>query len=62
MILYKHSDAPYLLGIQARRVLSEYSYMGETYDSTTLNGELLASLIVLKNVISSATEAETGAL
>jgi hypothetical protein len=63
MILRCHSDASYLSESQARSRAGGFFYMGTAdISNTTINGAILASTTIMKPVLSSASEAEIGAL
>jgi hypothetical protein len=63
MILHCHSDASYLSESQARSCAGGLYYMGAAdITNTTINGAILASTTIMKPVLSSASEAEIGAL
>jgi hypothetical protein len=64
MILYIYSDASYLLEREAKRRSWGFFYMGNSADTANklTNGALLIIRTVLKHVMSSAAEAEIGAV
>ena len=63
MILYKESDAAYLVLPQARsRVASIFYLSNATSGSPPLNGAIQVICKTLQNVVSSAAEAETGGI
>jgi hypothetical protein len=64
MILHIHSDASYLSENEAKSRAGGFFYMGDTTktDKKLTNGAILIISKVLKNVISSAGEAEIGAV
>jgi hypothetical protein len=63
MILKIHSDASYLSESKARSRSAGHFYMGnKDNDDDTHNGSILATTQIMKAVLSSASEAETGAL
>jgi hypothetical protein len=64
MILHIHSDAPYISENEARSRAGGFFYMGSDTqtDKKLTNGALLIIGKVLKHVMSSATEAEIGAV
>jgi hypothetical protein len=63
MILKVHSDASYLSESRARSRAAGHFYMGNADDPTdTRNGSILAFTQIMKAVMSSASEAEIGAL
>jgi hypothetical protein len=63
LILRCHSDASYLSESQARSRAGGFYYMGTAdIKNTTINGAILASTTIMKPVLSSASEAEIGAL
>jgi hypothetical protein len=63
MILKVHSDASYLSESKARSRAAGHFYMGNKEDPTdTRNGSILAFTQIMKSVMSSASEAEIGAL
>jgi hypothetical protein len=64
MILHIHSDASYLSENEAKRRAGVFFYMGSnnTTDKKLSNGAILIISKVLKHVMSSATEAEIGAV
>jgi hypothetical protein len=64
MILYIHSDASYLSEREANSRSGGFFYMGSSADTANkiTNGEILIIITVLKHVMSSAAEAEIGAV
>jgi hypothetical protein len=65
MILYAHSDASYLSEPKARSRVGGYFYLGNTgepADNPHPNGAIHIESRIMKNVMASASEAETGAL
>jgi hypothetical protein len=62
MILSVHSDASYLSETKARSRSGGFFHMGSKDRNTTQNGPLLATTAIMKVVVSSAAEAEIGAL
>jgi hypothetical protein len=64
MILYIHSDASYLSEREAKSRAGGFFYMGSSADTANklTNGEILIISTVLKHVMSSAAEAEIGAV
>jgi hypothetical protein len=64
MILHIHSDASYLSESEAKSRAGGFVYMGNTSknDKKLTNGAILIISKVLKHVMSSAAEAETGAV
>ena len=66
MILKVHSDASYLSESKARSRAAGYHYLGNKEDdtkaTTRLNGAILVISKIMKEVLSSAAEAEIGAL
>jgi hypothetical protein len=63
MILKVHSDASYLSESKARSRAAGHFYMGnKENDDDTTNGSILATTSIMKAVLSSASEAEIGAL
>ena len=65
MILHIHSDASYLSEPQARSRVGGYYYLGgteEPADITKPNGPIHVESRIMRNVMASASEAETGAL
>jgi hypothetical protein len=63
MILWVHSDASYLSESKARSRAGSLFYMGsDDIGNNTLNGAILASTSIMKPILSSALEAEIGAL
>jgi hypothetical protein len=62
MILSVHSDASYLSETQARSRAGGFFHMGNTNREDSPNGALLATTSIMKVVVSSAAEAEIGAL
>jgi hypothetical protein len=64
MILYIHSDASYLSEIEVNSRAGGFFYMGSSTntDKKLTNGAILIISTVLKHVMSSAAEAEIGAV
>jgi hypothetical protein len=64
MILHIHSDASYLSENEAKSRAGGVFYMGNTTknEKTLTNGAILIVSKVLKHVMSSASEAEIGAV
>ena len=63
MILKIHSDASYLSESKARSRSAGHFYMGnKDNENDTHNGSILATTQIMKAVLSSASEAEIGAL
>jgi hypothetical protein len=64
MILNIHSDASYLSEMEAKSRSGGFFYMGSTTDKANrlTNGALLIISTVLKHIMSSAAEAESGAV
>jgi hypothetical protein len=64
MILHIHSDASYLSEKEANSIAGGFLYMGSSTntDKKLTNGEILIISTVLKHVMSSAAEAEIGAV
>jgi hypothetical protein len=64
MILHIHSDASYLSENEAKSRDGGFFYMGDTTknDNKLTNGDILIVSKVLKHVMSSAAEAEIGAV
>jgi hypothetical protein len=64
MILHIHSDASYLSENEAKSRSGGFFYIGNTSknDNKLTNGEILIVIKVLKHVMSSAAEAEIGAV
>jgi hypothetical protein len=63
LILKVHSDASYLSESKARSRAAGHFYMGyKDNDDDTTNGSILATTSIMKSVLSSASEAEIGAL
>jgi hypothetical protein len=64
MILYIHSDASYLSEREAKSIVGGLFYMGSSADTAKklTNGAILIISTVLKHVMSSAAEAEIGAV
>lgn len=62
MILHTHSDASYLSAPKARSRAGGYHYLGNgNIDNPTINGPIHVVATIMKNVLSSAAEAEVGA-
>jgi hypothetical protein len=64
MILYIHSDASYLSEREAKSRAGVFFYMGNSADTANklTNGEILIISTAIKHVMSSAAEAEIGAV
>jgi hypothetical protein len=64
MILYIHSDASYLSEREAKSRAGVFFYMGNSADTSKnlTNREILIISKVLKHMMSSAAEAEIGAV
>jgi hypothetical protein len=64
MILYIHSDASYLSEKEAKSRAGGFFYMGSSTNTDKIftNGAILIISTVLKHVMSSAAEAERGAV
>jgi hypothetical protein len=64
MILYIHSDASYLSERESKSRAGGFFYMGNSVNTANklTNGEILIISTVLKHVMSSAAEAEIGAV
>jgi hypothetical protein len=64
MILYIHRDASYISEKEAKIRAGGFFYMGRSADTANKlsNGEILIISTVLKHVMSSAAEAEKGAV
>ena len=65
MVLYNHSDATYLVATGARPRVAGYIYLGNDKDNNQIiNGliPIIAKIIKGVMLMSSATEAEIGAL
>jgi hypothetical protein len=62
MILTVHSDASYLSESKARSRAGGFFYMGSKQRDAAHNGAILATTSIMKAVLSSAAEAEIGAL
>jgi Reverse transcriptase (RNA-dependent DNA polymerase) len=62
MILTVHSDASYLSESKARSRAGGFFYMGSKQLDAKQNGAILATTTIMKSVLSSAAEAEIGAL
>jgi hypothetical protein len=63
MVLKVHSDASYLSESKARSRAAGHYYMGnKENDDDTHNGTILATTQIMKAVLSSASEAEIGAI
>ena len=58
MILKIHSDASYLSESKACSRIGEYFYLGNNDDSMQNNGAIHVIAKIIKNVVSSAAEAE----
>jgi hypothetical protein len=62
MVLTVHSDASYLSESKARSRAGGFFYMGSQQLEAKQNGAILATTTIMKSVLSSAAEAEIGAL
>ena len=63
MILYNHSDAAYLVASNARSRAGGYTYFGNKPENEEIfNAPIVIIAKIIKAVMSSASEAETGAL
>ena len=62
MVLTVDSDAAYLVLPKARSRLAGYFQLNNHKDASNINGPLLVECKTIKHVVSSAAEAETGAL
>ena len=62
MILRIHSDASYLSVTKARSRAAGFFYLSDNSDTPPLNGAIHVLCAILKNVMASAAEAETGAV
>ena len=62
MVLRIHSDASYLSVPKARSRAAGYFYLSSNTDEPPINGAVHVLCVVLKNVMASAAEAETGAV
>ena len=62
MILAAHSDASYLSEPKARSRAGEHIFLSENVDDPPNNGTILTIAQLIKNVMSSASEAELAAL
>jgi hypothetical protein len=62
MVLTVHLDASYLSESKARSRAGGFFYMGDTTTNSDHNGAILATTTIMKSVLSSAAEAEIGAL
>ena len=67
MILHVDSDAAYLIAPGSKSRVAGYYYLSSKYSPTTLEGTPLNAAVhveckLLKHVVSSAAEAETGGL
>ena len=61
MILQTHSDAAYLVAPQSRSRMGGYHFLGDR-NRESFNGPILVLAKIIKHVMSSACEAEVGAL
>ena len=61
MILHINSDAAYLVAPKARSRAGGFYYMGNQ-NKELINGPIAVNAKIIKNVMSSASEAEIGAL
>ena len=61
MVLQSHSDAAYLVAPQSRSRMGGFHFLG-SHDRTEFNGPILVLAKIIRNVMSSAAEAEIGAL
>ena len=63
MVLKAHSDTSYFPESQARRRARGFFYtVGANEDSSQTNGAIMVISTIMRNVMSSAVEAECGAL
>ena len=63
MMLHNHSDAAYLIATGARSRAAEYTYLGNnTNNKQIINIPISIIAKIIKGVMSSAAEAEIGAL
>ena len=62
MVLKLHSDSPYLNAVGARSRQGGHFFLGNKTDPNILNGAILHLAAIMKMVLSSAAEAEFGAL
>ena len=63
MILHNHSDAAYLVATGARSRAAGYTYLGNDMNNKQIiNGPISIVAKIIKGVMSSAAEAEIGAL
>lgn len=62
MILHTHSDSSYLSAPRSRSRAGGYMFLGNTNDYTTLNGPIHCEAKIIRNVVTSAAEAEINAL
>ena len=63
MILHNHSDATYLVATGARSRAAGYTYLGNDINNKQIiNGPISIIAKIIKGVMSSAAEAEIGAL
>ena len=63
MMLHNHSDAAYLVATGARSRATGYTYLGnDTNNKQIINGPISIIAKIIKGVMSSAAEAEIGAL
>ena len=61
MVLKIHTDASYLSELEAQSRVGGYFFMGDkTDDDHEINGAVAIEVSALKNVVSSAAEAELG--
>ena len=62
MVLRIHSDASYLSVPKARSRAAGYFYLSSNTDESPINGAIHVLCVVLKNIMASTTEAETGSV
>jgi hypothetical protein len=63
MVIHNHSDAAYLVASEARSRAGGFTYMGNHKGNPQIiNGAILVIAKIIKSVMSSAAEAEIGAL
>ncbi|OEU23630.1 hypothetical protein FRACYDRAFT_233801 [Fragilariopsis cylindrus CCMP1102] len=63
MVIHNHSDAAYLVASEARSRAGGFTYMGNHKGNLQIiNGAILVIAKIIKSVMSSAAEAEIGAL
>ena len=61
MVLNCHSDAAYLVAPESRSRAGGFHFLGDK-DRTQFNGQILVLAKIIKHVMSSAAEAEVGAM